>query len=215
MANTSEVQREGEREQFESTLIGPLNKAVNMLTSGAAHSGPGWSYDPRLNLALGPGRAPASVCAMIAEVKSLSTERLAEAYKRFGRQWWRDWCREKSALHPHVFGQLLDTPTRGIKRAHETTAPPTSRKKTASDAIDVADLAETISIAYNGTTHALRMNKAESMYQFDVILECFARLASGESGYSAQIERLRNKIASGSMPDGSLMDAFQHRITHG
>ena len=53
------------------------------------------------------------------------------------------------------------------------------------------------------------------MYQFDVMLECFARLSSEENGYFAQIERLRNKIASGSIPEGSLRDAFRYRIFHG
>lgn len=119
---TPEVKRAGAREQFESTIKGPLRNAINMLMSGA-REGPGWSFDPKLNMALGPGRAPANVCDMIAEVRSLSTDRLAEANERFGEQWWRKWRREKSALYPHVFGQLLDTPARGTKRARETTAP--------------------------------------------------------------------------------------------
>ena len=118
---TPEVNRAGAREQFEFRVRGPLRNAIIMLQSGA-REGPGWSFDPKLNMALGPGRAPANVCDMIAEVRSLSTDRLAEANERFGEQWWREWRREKSALYPHVFGQLLDTPARGTKRARETTA---------------------------------------------------------------------------------------------
>ena len=102
----AEEQCAEERKLFLDSVKEHLRFASNLVKKGQARSGDGWSYDPFKHSTLQKGRAPPEVCNMIDEVKSLSTVRLAEANKRFGTEWWREWRSTYERLYPRIFGKL-------------------------------------------------------------------------------------------------------------
>ena len=100
------------RELFLDSIREQLRAASNLVKEGQARSGETsgekWSYDPVRHSTLQKGRAPPEVCNMIAEVQSLSTDRLAEANNRFGTEWWREWRSTYERLYPRIFGKLSE-----------------------------------------------------------------------------------------------------------